>query len=43
MLRYLHGYMIGIPALMLIQVVGPMIVTDDGKSCSACPLRRCAW
>ncbi len=31
MLRYLHGYMIGIPALMLIQVLGPMIVMDGGK------------
>jgi len=28
---YLHGYMIGIPALMLIQVLGPMIVMDGGK------------
>ena len=31
MLRYLHGYMIGIPALMLIQVLGPMVVMDGGK------------
>lgn len=31
MLRYLHGYMVGIPALMLIQVLGPMIVMDGGK------------
>jgi len=31
MLRYLHGYMIGIPALMLILVLGPMIVMDGGK------------
>ncbi len=31
MLRYLQGYMLGIPALMLIQVIGPMIVMDGGK------------
>ncbi len=31
MLRYLRGYMFGIPALMLIQVIGPMIVMDGGK------------
>ena len=31
MLRYLHGHMFGIPALMLIQVLGPMIVMDGGK------------
>ncbi|MCR5106881.1 MAG: ATP-binding protein [Lachnospiraceae bacterium] len=31
MLNYLHGYMLGIPALMMIQVVGPMVVMDGGK------------
>ena len=31
MMQYLHGYMIGIPALMLIQILGPMIVMDGGK------------
>ena len=31
MLRYLHGYMPGIPALMLIRVLGPVIVMDGGK------------
>ncbi len=31
MLHYLHGYMIGIPALMLIELLGPMIVMDGGK------------
>lgn len=31
MLSYLRGYMFGIPALMLIQVVGPVVVMDGGK------------
>ncbi len=31
MLRYLHGYMFGIPALMMIQVLGPVIVMDGKK------------
>lgn len=31
MLSYLRGYMFGIPAVMLIQVIGPMIVMDGGK------------
>ena len=31
MMAYLHGYMIGIPALMLIQILGPVIVMDGGK------------
>ena len=31
MLNYLHGYMFGIPALMLIQILGPTIVMDGGK------------
>ncbi len=28
---YLHGYLIGVPALMLIQVFGPILVMDGGK------------
>ena len=31
MMAYLHGYMFGIPALMLIQILGPIIVMDGGK------------
>ena len=31
MLSYLHGYMFGIPALMLTQVVGPAIVIDGSR------------
>lgn len=31
MLHYLHGYMIGIPALMMIQIVGPVVVMDGDK------------
>mgnify|MGYP002624020693 CR=1 FL=1 len=31
MLNYLHGYLFGIPALMLIEVLGPIIVMDGGK------------
>ena len=28
---YLQGYMVGIPALMLVQVFGPLLVLDSGK------------
>lgn len=28
---YLHGYIIGIPALMLVQIFGPILVMDNGK------------
>lgn len=28
---YLYGYLIGVPALMLIQVFGPVLVLDGGK------------
>lgn len=28
---YLRGYIIGVPALMLIQVLGPVLVVDNGK------------
>lgn len=31
MMEYLHGFMFGIPAMMLIQILGPMIVMDGGK------------
>lgn len=31
MMRYLGGYLIGIPALILVQVLGPFIVIDNGK------------
>lgn len=31
MLSYLQGYMFGIPAMTLIQVIGPMIVMDNNK------------
>ena len=31
MYGYLNGYMFGIPALILIQVIGPIIVMDSGK------------
>ena len=31
MREYLRGYLFGIPALILIQVVGPVIVMDNGK------------
>ncbi len=29
---YLYGYLIGVPALMLIQVFGPILVMDGGKN-----------
>ena len=32
MLSYLRGYMYGIPFIMLIQVIGPIIVMDSGKA-----------
>ncbi len=31
MMRYLSGYLVGIPALILVQVLGPFIVIDNGK------------
>ena len=32
MIDYLHGYMPTIPALILIQIIGPIIVMDNNKS-----------
>ena len=32
MVDYLHGYMVGIPAVMLIQIFGPFIAMDNGKT-----------
>ena len=32
MYGYLHGYMIGLPALLLIEVIGPILVMDGGKA-----------
>lgn len=32
MLAYLQGYMPGIPFIMLIQIIGPIIVMDSGKA-----------
>ena len=32
MLEYMGGYMIGIPAVMLIQILGPFIAMDNGKT-----------
>jgi Na+-driven multidrug efflux pump len=31
MLSYMHGYMFGIPALILVQIIGPIVVLDNGK------------
>ena len=31
MLNYLHGYLIGIPAVILVQVLSPFLVMDNGK------------
>lgn len=31
MYGYLKGYLIGIPALMLIQIIGPILILDNGK------------
>lgn len=31
MLHYLHGYLIGIPAVILVQVLSPFLVMDNGK------------
>ena len=31
MIDYLHGYMYGIPAVMLVQIIGPFIAMDNGK------------
>ena len=31
MYGYLHGLMIGVPAMMLVEIFGPMLVMDNGK------------
>ena len=31
MMSYLHGYMPGMPALVMIQIIGPVIVLDGGR------------
>ncbi len=31
MYNYLHGYLVGVPAIMLIQIIGPILVMDNGK------------
>lgn len=31
MLRYLHGYLFGVPAVILVQILGPFLVMDNGK------------
>ncbi|MBR1635366.1 MAG: ATP-binding protein [Lachnospiraceae bacterium] len=31
MLRYLNGYVIGIPAVVMVQVLSPFVVMDNGK------------
>ena len=31
MLDYLHGYMIGIPAVIMVQILSPFMVMDNGK------------
>lgn len=31
MYQYLKGYLIGIPAMILLQIVGPVLVLDNGK------------
>ncbi len=31
MLEYLHGYMIGIPAVIMVQILSPFMVMDNGK------------
>ena len=31
MLRYLNGYLIGIPAVVMVQVLSPFVVMDNGK------------
>lgn len=32
MISYMRGYMLGIPALIAVQIMGPMIVLDNGKT-----------
>ena len=32
MYGYLHGFMIGLPALLLIEIFGPILVMDSGKA-----------
>lgn len=31
MLAYMRGYMFGLPALILVQIIGPIVVLDNGK------------
>ena len=31
MLSYMRGYLFGIPALIVVQIIGPMVVLDNGK------------
>lgn len=31
MLRYLHGYLFGVPAVILVQILGPFLVMDNAK------------
>ena len=31
MYAYLRGYLIGIPAMMLLQIIGPILILDNGK------------
>ena len=31
MMAYLHGYMPGMPAMVLVQIIGPIIVLDGGR------------
>ena len=33
MYGYLYGYLVGVPGLMLVQVIGPILVMDNGKTC----------
>ena len=31
MLSYLRGYLFGIPALIIVQIIGPIVILDNGK------------
>ena len=31
MLAYMRGYLFGIPALLIVQIIGPLVILDNGK------------
>ena len=41
MLSYMRGYLFGIPALIVIQIISPVVILDGGKKYSAYRLLFC--